>query len=36
MIQIQTIDHVQILAPTGSEGGIRRFYGGVLGLEEVE
>src|SRR5689334_8248425 len=36
MIQIETIDHVQILAPTGSEGEIRHFYGGVLGLEEVE
>ncbi len=36
MIQIETIDHVHILVPTGSEGEIRRFYGGVLGLEEVE
>ena len=36
MIQIETIDHVQILAPTGSEAEIRRFYGDLLGLDEVE
>ena len=36
MIQIETIDHVQILAPTGSEPEIRRFYGDILGLPEVE
>ena len=36
MIEIQAIDHVHILAPTGSEPEIRRFYGDVLGLREVE
>ena len=36
MIQIETIDHVQILAPTGSEAEIRHFYGDILGLQEVE
>src|SRR3954447_22524096 len=36
MIQIEAVDHIQILAPTGSEAEIRRFYGEVLGLQEVE
>jgi catechol 2,3-dioxygenase-like lactoylglutathione lyase family enzyme len=36
MMRIETIDHVQILAPTGSEADIRAFYGGILGLEETE
>jgi catechol 2,3-dioxygenase-like lactoylglutathione lyase family enzyme len=30
------IDHVQLAAPPGSEAAARAFYGGVLGLEEVE
>src|SRR6187551_1574155 len=30
------LDHVQIAAPPGCEAEARRFYGGVLGLEEVE
>jgi catechol 2,3-dioxygenase-like lactoylglutathione lyase family enzyme len=29
------IDHVQIAAPPGSEAEARRFFGGVLGLEEI-
>lgn len=29
------LDHVQIAAPTGSEGAARRFYGELLGLPEV-
>lgn len=36
MIEIQTLDHVHILAPTGSEPEVRRFYGELLGLAEVE
>ena len=36
MIKIETIDHVQILAPRGSEEQIRAFYGELLGLAEVE
>lgn len=36
MIDIETIDHLQILAPTGSEAAIRQFYGETLGLVEVE
>jgi len=30
------IDHVQVAAPSGCEGAARAFYGGLLGLEEVE
>ena len=30
------INHVQIEAPQGCEGAARAFYGGVLGLEEIE
>jgi catechol 2,3-dioxygenase-like lactoylglutathione lyase family enzyme len=29
------LDHVQIAAPPGSENDARRFYGDVLGLEEI-
>jgi catechol 2,3-dioxygenase-like lactoylglutathione lyase family enzyme len=30
------IDHVQLAAPPGCDAEARRFFGGVLGLEEVE
>jgi catechol 2,3-dioxygenase-like lactoylglutathione lyase family enzyme len=30
------LDHVQIAAPPGCEGDARRFYGGLIGLEELE
>ena len=30
------IDHVQLAAPSGCEEEARRFFGGLLGLEEVE
>src|SRR3954452_10236440 len=30
------IDHVQIAAPRGSERAARDFYGGLLGLDEIE
>jgi catechol 2,3-dioxygenase-like lactoylglutathione lyase family enzyme len=30
------IDHVQLAAPPGCEEEARRFFGGLLGLEEVE
>jgi catechol 2,3-dioxygenase-like lactoylglutathione lyase family enzyme len=30
------LDHVQVAAPQGCEVEARRFYGGVLGLEEIE
>ena len=30
------IDHVQIAAPPGCEAEARRFYGELLGLEEIE
>jgi catechol 2,3-dioxygenase-like lactoylglutathione lyase family enzyme len=29
------LDHVQVAAPAGCEDEARRFYGGLLGLEEV-
>ncbi len=35
VLQIETIDHVHILAPRGSEPAIRAFYGDLLGLSEV-
>jgi catechol 2,3-dioxygenase-like lactoylglutathione lyase family enzyme len=33
---IQGFDHVQIAAPVGCEDAARRFYGGLLGLRELE
>ncbi len=30
------LDHVQLAAPAGCEDEARRFFGGLLGLEEVE
>jgi ribosomal-protein-serine acetyltransferase len=33
---IAELDHVQIAAPVGSESEARRFYGGLLGLSELE
>ncbi|HEY2335312.1 MAG TPA: VOC family protein [Solirubrobacterales bacterium] len=30
------LDHVQVAAPIGSEADARRFYGGLLGLDELE
>ena len=30
------IDHVQIAAPSGCEAKARQFFGGLLGLEEIE
>ena len=35
-IQFKRLDHVQVCIPPGAEQDARRFYGGVLGLEEVE
>lgn len=32
---ITGIDHVQVAAPSGGEAEARRFYGEVLGLEEI-
>jgi catechol 2,3-dioxygenase-like lactoylglutathione lyase family enzyme len=31
-----SIDHIQIAAPEGCEDVARRFYGGTLGLDEIE
>lgn len=36
MIKFRTIDHVQLAIPKGSEEMARKFYGGSLGLEEIE
>jgi len=33
---IRGLDHVQLAAPRGCESEARRFFGGLLGLEEVE
>jgi catechol 2,3-dioxygenase-like lactoylglutathione lyase family enzyme len=35
-MSIVGLDHVQVAAPRGCEGQARRFYGTVLGLEEIE
>jgi catechol 2,3-dioxygenase-like lactoylglutathione lyase family enzyme len=35
-IHFQRLNHVQICIPPGAEGKAREFYGGVLGLEEIE
>lgn len=34
-MRILGIDHVQIVAPPGSEATVRAFYGELLGLEEL-
>src|ERR1044072_8691145 len=34
-MRIEKINHVQISIPVGSEDEVRRFYCGVLGLQEV-
>ena len=35
-INFRRLDHVQVCIPRGAEGRAREFYGGLLGLEEVE
>jgi catechol 2,3-dioxygenase-like lactoylglutathione lyase family enzyme len=35
-IEFTRIDHVQLTIPPGAEQRARKFYGGVLGLEEIE
>jgi len=34
--RVARIDHVQIAAPEGCESAAREFYGGILGLRELE
>lgn len=36
VVPITDIDHIQIAAPIGCESEARRFFGGILGLEEIE
>jgi catechol 2,3-dioxygenase-like lactoylglutathione lyase family enzyme len=33
---VEGLDHVQLACPRGGEGEARRFYGGLLGLREIE
>lgn len=35
-INFLSIDHVQLTMPEGSESTARKFYGGVLGMQELE
>jgi catechol 2,3-dioxygenase-like lactoylglutathione lyase family enzyme len=35
-VRVTGIDHVQVAAPPGCEGAARAFYGGLLGLEEID
>lgn len=35
-VAIEGIDHVQLAAPAGCEEEARRFFGGLLGLPEIE
>jgi catechol 2,3-dioxygenase-like lactoylglutathione lyase family enzyme len=35
-INFKRLDHVQVCIPRGAEGEAREFYGGLLGLEEIE
>jgi catechol 2,3-dioxygenase-like lactoylglutathione lyase family enzyme len=35
-IRIKRLDHVQLCIPSGEEAKAREFYGGILGLEEIE
>ena len=35
-IQFKRFDHVQVCIPRGAETEAREFYGGLLGLEEIE
>ena len=35
-IQFNRLDHVQVCIPPEAEGRAREFYGGLLGLEEIE
>jgi catechol 2,3-dioxygenase-like lactoylglutathione lyase family enzyme len=34
--QVTGLDHVQVAAPPGCEAEARRFYGELLGLEEID
>jgi catechol 2,3-dioxygenase-like lactoylglutathione lyase family enzyme len=35
-IKIKRLDHVQLCVPRGAEEAAREFYGGLLGLKELE
>jgi len=35
-INVKRLDHVQVCVPRGAEEEARAFYGGLLGLEEIE
>jgi catechol 2,3-dioxygenase-like lactoylglutathione lyase family enzyme len=35
-VALPTLDHVQVAVPAGGEAQARRFYGGLLGLTELD
>ena len=35
-INIKRLDHVELCVPRGAEAAAREFYGGLLGLKEIE
>ncbi|HEX8502244.1 MAG TPA: VOC family protein [Pyrinomonadaceae bacterium] len=35
-VNFKRLDHVQVCVPRGAEARAREFYGGLLGLEELE
>jgi catechol 2,3-dioxygenase-like lactoylglutathione lyase family enzyme len=35
-INVKRLDHVQLCVPSGGEARARDFYGGLLGLKEIE
>ena len=35
-INVKRLDHVQVCVPRGADERAREFYGGLLGLEEIE
>ena len=35
-MRVTRLDHLQIAAPPGCEEAAREFYGGILGLQEIE
>ncbi len=35
-MDVLSLDHVQLAAPKGCEGEARRFFGDLLGLEEID
>jgi catechol 2,3-dioxygenase-like lactoylglutathione lyase family enzyme len=36
MVALQDLDHLQLAMPVGAEAAARAFYGGLLGLTEID